>query len=172
MGQLITSKLRAATPADASSLAALAIEVWFGTYIRQGINAHFADFALAQFTPDRFQGWIDDEDHVLIVSQNHDGIDGFIHLDQGSLDPVGGTVLGEVVSLYIQPRHQGRGLGTALLHAGSRGRDAPIWLAVNCENTKAGDFYAAQGFTKLGEIGFKIGSESYPNDILVSPAFV
>ncbi len=57
MGQLmIAPTLRAASHADASSLTALALEVWLSTYIRHGINAHFADYALAHFTPDQFSG--------------------------------------------------------------------------------------------------------------------
>jgi ribosomal protein S18 acetylase RimI-like enzyme len=166
MGHLIAPDLRAASQADASSLAALALEVWFSTYIRHGINAHFADFALAHFTPDRFSGWIEDPDHHLTVSQNRDGIDGFVHVDQNSSDPVGGAVKAELASLYVQPRHQGRGLGLALLNTCLAQSNDPLWLAVNCENTKARAFYDAHGFTKLGETGFKIGAESYPNDIL------
>lgn len=170
MGHLIAHDLRAASQADASSLAALALEVWFATYIRHGINAHFADFALAHFTPDRFSGWISNSDHGLIVSQNRDGIDGFIHIDQNSPDPVNGTMRTEVTSLYVQPLHQGKGLGVALLHAGLARVSDPVWLAVNCENTKARAFYDACGFSKLGETSFKIAEDSYPNDILTCEA--
>ncbi|EPX80925.1 GNAT family N-acetyltransferase [Litoreibacter arenae] len=167
MGQLSTATLRTATPADASSLAALALEVWLSTYIRHGINAHFADFALAHFTPERFKSWIEDPDHRLIVSQNRDGIDGFIHIGRNSPDPVGGHIRTELTSLYIQPRHQGRGLGKALLDAALDQADHPVWLAVNCENTKARAFYKTQGFSKLGETAFRIGDKSYPNDVLM-----
>ncbi|WP_298257361.1 GNAT family N-acetyltransferase [uncultured Litoreibacter sp.] len=166
MGQLTAPNLRAAVLADASSLAAVSLEVWFATYIHHGINAPFADFALAHFTPKLFRNWIGDPDHHLIVSQNRDGIDGFIHIDENSADPVNGTVSTEIASLYVQPRHQGRGLGGALLQAVLDRAGGQVWLAVNSENTKARAFYGAHDFTKLGESGFKIGDESYPNDIL------
>lgn len=159
--------LRAATVQDASSLAALALEVWFATYIRHGINAHFADFALGHFTPARFGAWIEGSAHQIIVSQNRDGIDAYIHLNTRANDPVHGDVSREIVSLYVQPRHQGRGLGAGLLRALRDTCDGPFWLAVNCENTKARRFYDAQNFTKLGEVAFKIGDKAYPNDILV-----
>ena len=168
MGQLIAPTLRAASHADASSLTALALEVWHSTYIRHGINAHFADYALAHFTPDQFSGWIDNPDHSLIVSQNSDGIDGFVLMDRNSPDPVNGTLLTELTSLYIQPRHQGRGLGNALLHAGLATQDGPVWLAMNSQNVKARAFYDAHNFTKHGEIDFEIGDQSYPNDILTN----
>ena len=167
MGQLITPDLRAATPADASSLAALALEVWCATYLRHGINAHFADYALAHFTPQRFDAWIADPTRSLIVSQNRDGIDGFAHMDRANPDPVDGRVTTELTSLYIQPRHQGRGLGAALLHAALAAQAGPVWLAMNAENSAARAFYLAHNFTKSGEVAFKIGDSSYPNDILV-----
>ena len=167
MGQLIAPNLRAAENADASSLTALALEVWFATYVRHGINAHFADYALAHYTAERFRHWIGDPDHSLIVSQNRDGIDGFILMEHNSPDPVNSTVWTELTSLYIQPRHQGRGLGQALLSVGLAAQDGPVWLAMNSQNSKARAFYHAQNFSKLGEIAFEIGDQSYPNDILI-----
>jgi ribosomal protein S18 acetylase RimI-like enzyme len=167
MGQLITPTLRTASHADASSLTALALEVWFATYVRHGINAHFADYALAHYTQARFSGWIDNPDHSVIVSQNRDGIDGFILMNRNSSDPINSTVRTELTSLYVQPRHQGRGLGQALLNAGLAVQDGPIWLAMNSQNSTARAFYLAHGFSKLGEIAFEIGDQSYPNDVFV-----
>ncbi len=43
--------LRLAQVSDASSIAALSIEVWIGTYLKRGVNAFFADYALGEFTP-------------------------------------------------------------------------------------------------------------------------
>lgn len=60
--------LRPAQAADASSLAALSIEVWLGTYIRNGVNGFFADYALTQFTTERYRAWLDDPDEHVIVS--------------------------------------------------------------------------------------------------------
>ena len=170
MGQLNAPTLRAATHADAASLAALALEVWFSTYVRHGINAHFADYALTRFTPERFNNWIDDPDHSLFVSQNRDGIDGLVLMDRNSPDPIKGTVQTELTSLYIQPRHQSRGLGQALLRAGLTAQEGPVWLAMNSQNSNARAFYHAHDFSKLGEISFRIGDQSYPNDILTNAA--
>lgn len=159
--------IRPATEADASSLTALAIEVWFSTYIKQGVNAHFADYALAHFTPDRFKGWIEDPHDYLNVSQNSDGIDGYIHVADKRPDPVVGQISMELVSLYVQPRHHRAGIGIALLGAVDHLR--PFWLAVNCENAVAQAFYAAQGCSKIGQADFEIGDAAYPNDILLAP---
>ena len=43
-------KFRNARPSDAPILAAISIEVWLGTYIKNGLNSFFAEFALSEFT--------------------------------------------------------------------------------------------------------------------------
>lgn len=157
--------IRPATTQDASSLAALAIEVWLATYIKRGVTADFADYALSHFTPDRFQSWLADPSHDLLVSQNSEGIDGYLHLHSAAPDP-SGTHGTELVSLYVQPRHQNAGVGRDLLRAAQGYR--PFWFAVNCENEKALAFYVAQGCSKIGQTTFQIGDAAYPNDIFLA----
>jgi methyl coenzyme M reductase alpha subunit len=53
--------IREASIDDASSLAALSIEVWIGTYLRNGVSKFFADYALSTFTTQIFEAFIDDE---------------------------------------------------------------------------------------------------------------
>jgi len=45
--------LRLARQSDASSIAALSIEVWLGTYLRRGINPFFNDYVLSEFTREK-----------------------------------------------------------------------------------------------------------------------
>ncbi|WP_102109456.1 GNAT family N-acetyltransferase [Oceaniglobus roseus] len=163
-------RLRPATADDASSLAALSVEVWLSTYIRRGINAHFADYALAEFTAARFAARLADPKETFTVSCNAEGIDGFLRLTDGSRAPVEGCSDTEIATLYVQPRHQGRGIGAALLSAAldqcrAAGAPAP-WLAVNAENDAALRFYTAHGFHVAGETRFSFGGQSYPNLIL------
>ncbi len=73
-------KLRPAQKTDAASLAALSIEVWIGTYLRYGVSSFFAEFALREFTTARFEALIDEGADHLVVSENRDGIDGYIRL--------------------------------------------------------------------------------------------
>lgn len=161
--------LRRAKASDASSLAALSLEVWIGTYLRQGISAHFADHVLADFTTARMLDRIKDERQTLIVSQNRDGIDGYIRLLRDRPDPVAGDHQTEVATLYVQPRHHGRGLGRALLHAGMEAARedgaSSLWLSTNSENTPAIAFYLAQGFSRIGTSDFRIDDQAYQNDV-------
>ena len=90
--------LRPARPEDASSLAALSLEVWIGTYLRRGINAHFADYVLSEFTPARMEALIHAPDQNIIVSQNQDGIDGYIRVSHRCPDPLAGDHQTEIAT--------------------------------------------------------------------------
>ena len=160
---------RRAVKSDASSLAALSIEVWLGTYLRQGVSAVFADYVLAEYTAERMENLIGDEKEHIIVSENTDGIDGYIRATSGNVAPVEGCSTTEISTFYVQPRHHGRGLGTGLLtqllnHCSEKGV-ASVWLTTNSENTPAIDFYLARGFLRVGQTGFQIGDQAYPNDV-------
>lgn len=165
--------LRIAHLSDASSLAAISIQVWLETYIRRGVNAFFADFALSEFTAEKFRALLNDPDEHFIVSQNEDGIDGFARVTRNRPAPVPGGSTIELSTLYVQPRHHGKGIGKALLGAAldhARAVGGPsLWLATNSENTPAIGFYLSQGFERLGTTHFRIQDEAYPNDVFRSP---
>ncbi|AGT08549.1 GNAT family N-acetyltransferase [Paracoccus aminophilus] len=161
--------LRAASRADAPILAALSIEVWLGTYIRRGISAFFAQYALSEFTSEKFAALLDNPDEQFIVSENEDGLDGFIRLSQRKPAPVPDCFPFEISTLYVRPRHHGKGIGRGLLEAGmnhARAFGAPsLWLATNAENAPAIAFYLRQGFEQVGTTEFQIGDAAYPNDV-------
>lgn len=162
-------ELRPALVSDASSLAALSIEVWVGTYLRRGVNAVFADHVLGACAPSRFEAVLADPGETLIVSQNEDGIDGFIRLTSDSAAPVSGCSDTEIATLYVQPRHHGKGIGKALLSTGldhCRGIGvSSAWLATNAENTPAIGFYLAQGFRNVGQTHYRIQDQAYLNEV-------
>jgi ribosomal protein S18 acetylase RimI-like enzyme len=69
---------------------------------------------------------------------------------------------GEIERIYVLKSQQGRGLGRtlmelALAHLGERYGDAPQWLGVWSENTRAQALYRAYGFEKAGEYTFPVG---------------
>lgn len=162
--------LRPATQDDCSSLAALSIEVWLGTYLRNGINRLFSDYVLSTYTPDHFAGALQNPAERLIVSQNQEGIDGCIRISHGRPSPAGAPSRTEISTLYVQPRHQRRRIGRHLLEAGlkicrSEGWDAP-WLAANAQNTRAIAFYLRHGFEPAGQTFFQVQDSQYPNEVL------
>jgi ribosomal protein S18 acetylase RimI-like enzyme len=166
----MTTKLRAASQSDCSSLAALSIEVWLATYIREGVNAVFAEYVLQEYTPARFAAILTDPDEHLFVSENVDGIDGYIRLTQGSACPVKTGSNVEIKTLYVQSRHHGLGKGALLLskglaYASQQGWPRP-WLAVNSQNLNALNFYARHGFDPIGITQFQIVDAQYQNEVL------
>lgn len=165
--------LRPAIASDAPSLAALSFEVWIGTYIREGISPFFAGYALDAFRAEAFEGPLQDPNECFIVSQNTVGIDGFIRMTHGVPGPVSGCSDLEISTLYVQPRHHGKGIGAALLEVGldwARGQNVPsVWLTTNSENTPAIGFYEAKGFQIVGQTHFSIEDQAYLNEVLVKP---
>lgn len=162
--------IRPARPDEASSLALLSLEVWSHTYLRDGVSGRFADYALSTFTGASYAQIITDPRERLLVSDNQRGLDGLIRVTRGNPGPVAGCSDIELTSLYVQPRHHGRGIGSALLRAGmgvavSMGA-ASVWLTVNVQNAGALGFYRAHGFESLGQTAFEIDGEAYPNEVL------
>ncbi len=160
---------RIASISDASSIAALSIEVWLATYLRRGINGFFADHVLAEFTTPKTKALVCDPDQYILVSDNDEGIDGFIRLSFGNPAPVNGCSDTEISTFYVQPRHHGKGIGKKLLAAAlqhCRDRGIPsVWLATNAENTPAIAFYLAQGFTQVGHTHFRLEDQAYLNNV-------
>ncbi len=161
--------LRKAIKSDASSLAALSIEVWLGTYLRRGITGFFADFVLSEFTTLRFEAMMEDDTEWLYVSKNDEGIDGYIRVITGVTTAPEGCGSTEITTLYVQPRHHGDGIGKALLdHALDYCRACGVdtlWLTTNSENTPAIGFYKAMGFKQIGVTPFRIADQAYENKV-------
>lgn len=161
--------LRPATLSDASSIAAISIEVWLSTYLKRGVSAFFADYVLDTFTTTKTELLIADPAEFILVSENADGLDGFIRLTSGATAPAAGCSDTEIATLYVQPRHHGKGIGKTLLQAAvdhGRASGTPsLWLTTNAENRPAMAFYRAQGFTHIGETHFSIGTQDYLNMI-------
>lgn len=161
--------LRSPSLADASSIAAISIEVWIGTYLKRGVTGIFADYVLETFTTAATERLIADPAQFMLVSENQQGIDGFIRISAGCPAPVAGCSDTEIATFYVQPRHHGKGIGKRLLRAAmdqcrAQGITA-VWLATNAENTPAIAFYLAQGFTHVGETYFTVGTDRYLNNV-------
>lgn len=163
-------KIRQALPSDAASLAAISMEVWIGTYMRRGVNAFFAEYALGEFRLEKFQAILGSVNDRVIVSDNEDGIDGFVRISFDSPAPALGTAKTEIKTLYVQPRHHRKGVGTGLLRAALETcatRDIKsVWLSVNSENHSALEFYKASGFVTMGQTHFRINDQAYLNEVM------
>lgn len=161
--------LRPATLSDASSIAAISIEVWIGTYLKRGVSAFFANFALETFSVANTETLISDPRQFILVSENEEGIDGVVRVSRESTAPVAGCSDVEISTLYVQPRHHGKGIGKRLLQGAlqyCRNAEAgSVWLTTNAENEPAIAFYLAQGFEHVGETDFYIEDQGCLNNV-------
>jgi diamine N-acetyltransferase len=162
--------IRRAEERDASSLAAVSIEVWVNTYLRDGVSPLFADFVLAEFKAQKFRSSIGDPGLAIWVSENRAGIDGFVTVCSTAAPPQAGCSPLEITTLYVQPRHQAGGRGGALLrhaldHCRSIGGES-AWLKVEAKNRRAIDFYLRHGFTRIGSTDFVIADQAYENYVM------
>jgi diamine N-acetyltransferase len=162
--------IRKAEERDASSLAAVSIEVWVNTYLRDGVSPVFADYVLAEFTAQKFRDAIGDPDLAIWVSENRTGIDGFVKVCSTAAPPMGGCSPLEITTLYVQPRHQSGGRGAALLrhaldHCRRMGGEN-AWLTVEAGNRRAIDFYLRHGFSRIGSTDFVIADLAYENHVM------
>lgn len=120
--------LRRATQSDASSLAAIAIEVWIGTYLKKGVSAFFADYALETFTPAKMRALLRDPGQFILVSENDEGIDGFIRVSRASPAPVLGCSDVEIATFTCSRAITARGSESACWL--QRWSIAPRWAPV------------------------------------------
>lgn len=61
-------------------------------------------------------------------------------------------------TLYVQPDHWGRGIGTRLLEVGIE----RLKLETFVDNEAGRSCYEARGFTRIGTSTFAIGRDAYP----------
>jgi diamine N-acetyltransferase len=162
--------IRKAEERDASSMAAVSIEVWLNTYLRQGVSAFFADYVLSEFTAQKLRNAIADPDLAIWVSENRIGIDGFVTVCSTATPPLASCSRLEIATLYVQPRHQASGRGAALLHCAldhcRRMGGESAWLKVNAENGRAINLYLRHGFVRVGTTHFVIADRAYENHVM------
>jgi ribosomal protein S18 acetylase RimI-like enzyme len=162
--------IRKAQERDLSGLAAVSIEVFLHTYLRDGVSPQLADYVLSEFTARRFRNAIDDSKMAIWVSENGIGIDGFVTVCSIATPPLADCSTLEIMTLYVRPRHQSGGRGVALLQRAlehcSRIGGESAWLKVNVENDRAIDFYLRHGFNKIGSTYFRIADQAYENYVM------
>lgn len=161
---------RRATPADAGVLAALATSVWITTYCEQGIPRAWAEYVQTEFTMPAFATALADPEAAFWLAEAADGPVAFVDLRLGARTPsVTDLRPAEVARLYVLERFARRGIGHALLqhcHATAAAAGVTtLWLAMYAGNDRARTFYHALGWRKVGDLAFRLGGQSYPNDV-------
>jgi ribosomal protein S18 acetylase RimI-like enzyme len=95
---------------------------------------------------------------------------GYAHLRDGANEHVEGQRQIGLVRIYIEPAAIGRGYGSALLRAcldvAAHGGSDTIWLGVWEHNHRARRFYERQGFRRVGDQAFVLGTDVQTDHIM------
>ena len=156
---------------DAENLAALAIQVWLHTYATDGISRLISHYVLSEFTPEKFEALLSSNSSTVLVAEVDQHLIGYATVRVGKPCPALANAEVELATLYVQAPFVGKGIGHALLsHSEKSARQrasTSLWLTVNSKNTRAIEFYAKHGYTKIGVTHFALGDERHENLVLV-----
>ena len=164
-------RIRVGQANDAPRIAALASQVWLHTYATEGITNEMAQYVLSEFAVERLAASLSDPEISFLVAEYGESLVGFAAMRFGAPCPTGADSAVELQTLYVQAHAIGRGVGKALLQdaearAGERS-GSRLWLTVNAMNARAIDFYACQGYLKVGTAYFALGSNRHENYVMV-----
>jgi GNAT superfamily N-acetyltransferase len=169
--------IRLASDSDCSNLAILATLVWINTYAKEGIKQAYSEFVLTQFTPDYFRSLLANDRYRLWVCEENDILQGFALINLDSAIPtaclssdyahLSANDCGfEVEKLYVDSRHQGKGIGKRLLQAIEQSLKQPYWLDTWVENDANG-FYQYLGLASVGIRSFDFSGHRIDNNLYV-----
>jgi ribosomal protein S18 acetylase RimI-like enzyme len=153
------------TPPRLDAVCRLARRIWQDTYpgiiSQRQIDAMLAD----RYSPQLILAQLDDPRHVWLIARLEEEMTGFAHayLEEGSC---------KLDKLYVDPRHQRRGIGRALFDAvrdfARQHQARRIWLQVNRHNTKAISAYRKYGFDIVEARVFDIGDGFVMDDYVMA----
>lgn len=157
--------VRAASIDDAAALAGFAARV-FGEVFGPGNGEQdMASYLAEAFGPDIQRAEIAAPGAIVLIAESRGGgMAGYLHIAASATPScVTGVNAVELKRLYVEPTLHSRGTGKALLDEGvSRARAAgavTVWLGVWEHNTRAQQFYRREGFERVGEHTFLLGTD-------------
>ena len=169
-------RIRAATPADAGPLAALAGRTFRDTFAEDNAADDVEAYVRDSFSLDRVRAELTEDANTFLLAFV-DGVGqpaGYAKLRTGTTDPsVTGPDPVELERLYVDRDVIGHGVGAALMRAAlDEARSAghrTLWLGVWERNARATAFYERWGFETVGDHVFRLGSDDQTDLILALP---
>ncbi len=166
-------RIRHATAADAGPLAEFAERVFDEVFSPGNDEGDMASYLNEAFSADKQRAEITAPGSIVLLAEDVSGtLAGYLHIYPSPVpeyvsDP--GAV--ELKRLYVEPARHSRGLGKQLLEDGLARAKATgakaVWLGVWERNVRAQHFYQREGFTRVGEHDFFLGSDRQTDWIMV-----
>lgn len=169
-------RIRAATPADAEPLAALAEQTFRDTFADDNSAEDMEAYVRDSFSLDRIRAELADDANTFLLAFLDGGErpNGYAKLRTGTTAPsVTGPDPVELHRLYVDRRAIGHGVGAALMRASlEAARSAghrTLWLGVWERNAGAISFYQRWRFETVGDHKFRLGSDHQTDLIMARP---
>jgi ribosomal protein S18 acetylase RimI-like enzyme len=163
--------IRRATSDDASTLSALATQIWLHTHAKQGVNNSIARYVQSELSEEAFQKLIADQDKTVLVAYRNRYMVAYAVLRLDSPCPDAPMIQTEVITFYVQEHCTHQGVGTALLAeclkrtSNDNGKLA-LWTSISTQNGGAVEFCRKQGMLLLGFSNMLLGTERHENFLL------
>jgi diamine N-acetyltransferase len=166
-----TVTIRPAAPADAAALAEFGERVFDEVFGPQNDEGDMASYLNEAFSPDIQRAEITGPGSIVLLAERGGALAGYAHIAPAPApECVTGAPALELKRLYVEPALHGQGLGKKLLDEGLRRASAAgaatVWLGVWENNVKAQRFYAREGFVKVGDHPFVLGSDTQTDWIM------
>lgn len=150
----VSATIRAARPADAATIEAVAAAAWEHDYPEVLGREHPGKAAREWYDPERLARDIEDPTNLFRAAEHAGTVVGFVH-GVGPSGETDGPAVGNVLRVYVHPDARGEGVGRALLDAArsvlaERGC-TEIRATVLAANEAGCAFYEACGFERTGE---------------------
>lgn len=163
--------IRPASAGDAAALAEFAERVFDEVFGPGNDPGDMASYLNEAFSPDIQRAEITGKDSIVLLAERGGELVGYLHIAPA---PKPSCVTGEpsleLKRLYVDPPMHGRGIGKKLFDAGlERARAAgarSLWLGVWESNTTAQAFYTREGFARVGDHPFVLGSDTQTDWIM------
>jgi len=163
--------VRHASTADIESLSTIGSEAFLAAYSSFNTAENIWEHIQAQYSPAVIRQEMELPDRFYLLALVDTEPAGLCKMRAG---PVPGGIPEpksiEIQQLYIDPGHQRRGVGKAIVDAvfaeARKFRFEGVWLGVWEQATWAMDFYSSYGFKKIGVHSFRLGSTEQ-NDLLM-----
>ena len=165
--------IRPAQAGDAERLAEFAERVFDEVFGPGNDEGDMASYLNEAFSPEIQRREITAPGGIVLLALDpgSDELAGYLHIAQANRPAcVTGDGPAELKRLYVDPAHHRRGIGKRLLDEGiARAKAAGIrtlWLGVWERNFTAQAFYTREGFVRVGDHPFVLGSDTQTDWIM------